>query len=249
MPLSPNQGSSGGGTTVTITGTNLSGTTAVKFGSKPATAVTNVSPTQVTAVSPSGSGTVGVTVTTPGGTSNPISFFYVGAPFKSSLSPTSGVTAGGGTVTINGTGLSTATAVNFGAVTATPTVLSDSQLTVVVPAGAAPGPVSVSVTTAGGTNNGFTYTYVDGPTIGTLTPDSGPPTGGTAVTIPGTGLTTTQSVTFDGIPAPFTVINDTTVSAVTPPTGDGEPGPAEVVVTTTGGTAAGDFTYVNGPGI
>ncbi|WP_345672997.1 IPT/TIG domain-containing protein, partial [Streptomyces phyllanthi] len=48
MPISPNQGSTGGGTTVTITGTNLSGTTAVKFGSKSATSVTQVSPTQVT---------------------------------------------------------------------------------------------------------------------------------------------------------------------------------------------------------
>lgn len=35
MPISPNQGSTGGGTTVTITGTNLSGTTAVTFGTKP----------------------------------------------------------------------------------------------------------------------------------------------------------------------------------------------------------------------
>lgn len=129
MPISPNQGSTGGGTTVTITGTNLSGTTAVTFGTKPATGVTNVSPTQVTAVSPSGTGSVGVTVTTPGGTSNPIPFFYVGAPFKSSLGPTSGPLAGGNTVTINGVGLATANSVSFGANTATPTVVSDTQLT------------------------------------------------------------------------------------------------------------------------
>ena len=90
MPISPNQGSTGGGTLVTITGTNLSNTSAVMFGSKPATNVTQVSPTQVTAVSPSGTGSVGVTVVTPGGTSNPVSFFYVCAPFKSSLSAMSG---------------------------------------------------------------------------------------------------------------------------------------------------------------
>ena len=48
MPISPNQGSTGGGTLVTITGTNLSNTSAVGFGAKPATNVTNVSPTQVT---------------------------------------------------------------------------------------------------------------------------------------------------------------------------------------------------------
>ncbi|MER7901636.1 IPT/TIG domain-containing protein [Streptomyces sp. NPDC096046] len=248
MPISPNQGSTGGGTLVTITGTNLSNTSAVRFGSKSATSVTQVSPTQVTAVSPSGTGTVGVTVTTPGGTSNPVPFFYVGAPFKSSLGTSSGPLAGGNTITINGTGLSTATSVDFGGVTATPTVNSDSSLSVAVPAGAAAGPVSVSVTTAGGTNNGLSYTYIEDPTIATVSPTSGPTSGGTAVTITGTNLADTDSVTFDGAPAPFSVINATTLSAVTPP---GTAGAADVVVTNPAGsdTAVGAFTYVAGPGI
>ncbi|WP_326592718.1 IPT/TIG domain-containing protein [Streptomyces brevispora] len=247
MPISPNQGSSGGGTLVTITGTGLSGTTAVRFGTRSATAVTNVSPTQVTAVSPSGNGSVGVTVTTPGGTSNPIPFFYVGAPFKQSLSPTSGSTAGGGIVTINGTGLSTASSVAFGANTAVPTVVSDGQITVSAPAGAA-GSVGVSVTTAGGTNNGLSYTYVAVPTVTSLTPASGPTTGGTTVTVAGTGLTSTNEVTFDGNPAPFTVLSDTSVSAVTPP---GAAGAVDVVVTNDAGsaTAVGAYTYLAGPGI
>ncbi|MCF3145907.1 IPT/TIG domain-containing protein [Streptomyces platensis] len=247
MPISPNQGSTGGGTTVTITGTNLGGATAVKFGTKNATITANTA-TSVTVTSPSGTGTVPVTVTTPGGTSNPLQFFYVNAPFKSSLSPVSGVTAGGDTVTINGTGLSTATAVNFGATAATPTVVNDGQLTVTVPAGAAPGPVSVSVTTAGGTNNGLSYTYIDAPTIVSLNPTSGPASGGTVVTITGTNLSTTQSVTFDGTLAPFSVLSDTSLSVVTPP---GTAGAVDVTVTTTGGsaTAAGGFTYVAGPGI
>ncbi|MDQ0935156.1 IPT/TIG domain-containing protein [Streptomyces turgidiscabies] len=248
MPISPNQGSTGGGTLVTITGTNLSNTSAVRFGSKPATSLTQVSPTQVTAVSPSGTGTVGVTVTTPGGTSNPVSYFYVGAPFKSSLDTTSGTLAGGNTITINGTGLSTATSVAFGGVSATPTVNSDSSLSVTVPAGAAAGPVGVSVTTAGGTNNGLTYTYIEDPTIATVAPASGPTSGGTAVTITGTSLDSTDSVTFDGTAAPFSVINATTLSAVTPP---GTAGAADVVVTNPAGsdTAVDAFTYVAGPGI
>jgi hypothetical protein len=247
MPISPNQGSSGGGTLVTITGTNLSGTSAVRFGTRSATAVTNVSPTQVTAVSPSGNGAVGVTVTTPGGTSNPIPFFYVGAPFKQSLSPASGSTAGGETVTINGIGLSTATSVSFGANTAVPTVVSDSQITVAAPAGAA-GSVGVSVTTAGGTNNGLSYAYVSPPTVTTVAPASGPTSGGTAVTVSGTDLGSTTEVTFDGNPAPFTVVSDTAVSTVTPP---GTAGPVDVVVSNDAGsaTATDAFTYVAGPGI
>ncbi|MFD7900437.1 IPT/TIG domain-containing protein [Streptomyces sp. NPDC059743] len=247
MPISPTQGSSGGGTLVTITGTNLSGTTAVRFGTRSATSVTNVSPTQVTAVSPAGNGAVGVTVTTPGGTSNPIPFYYVGAPFKQTLSPTSGSTAGGTLVTINGTGLSSATSVAFGANTAVPTVVSDGQITVTAPAGAA-GSVGVSVTTAGGTNNGLSFTYVAVPTVTTVTPAEGPTAGGTPVTVAGTGLTSTNSVTFDGNPAPFTVISDTAVSAVTPP---GAAGPVDVVVSNDAGsaTATDGFTYVAGPGI
>ncbi|WP_042431839.1 IPT/TIG domain-containing protein [Streptacidiphilus anmyonensis] len=247
MPISPNQGSTGGGTVVTITGVNLGGATAVKFGTKSATITANT-PTSVTVTSPSGSGTVGVTVTTPGGTSNPLSFFYVGAPFKSALSDSSGTLAGGNTVTITGTGLSTATSVAFGANTATPTVTSDSLISVIVPAGTAAGSVGVSVTTAGGTNNGLSYTYVDVPTVATVVPDEGPTSGGTAVTVTGTSLTTTQSVTVGGTLAPFSVIDDTSLSVVTPP---GTAGAADVVVTTTGGsaTATGGFTYVAGPGI
>lgn len=247
MPISPNQGSTGGGTLVTITGTNLSGTTAVRFGTKNATGVTNVSPTQVTAVAPSGTGTVPVTLVTAGGTSNPLAFFYVGPPFKSSLSATSGSTAGGETITINGIGLSTASQVSFGANTAVPTVVSDSILSVVVPAGAE-GSVGVSVTAAGGTNNGLSYTYVAAPTIVTVSPASGSTSGGTAVTITGTALTTTEQVTFGGNPAPFSVISSTSVSAVSPP---GAAGDVDVVLSNQAGsaTATDAFTYVAGPGI
>ncbi|WP_063735997.1 IPT/TIG domain-containing protein [Streptomyces sp. RTd22] len=250
MPISPNQGSTGGGTTVTITGTNLANASAVKFGSKNATITANT-PTSVTVISPSGTGAVPVTVTTPGGTSNPLTFFYVGAPFKSGLSASSGPLAGGNTITITGTGLSTATAVAFGANSATPTIVSDSTITVAVPEGAAAGSVGVTVTTAGGSNNGLSYTYVDAPTVTGFAPTSGPASGGTAVTITGTNLDTTQSVTFGGIAAPFSVVNATTVSAVSPPTADGQPGPADVTVTNPAGsaTAATQFQYLASPGI
>ncbi|MET9876719.1 IPT/TIG domain-containing protein [Actinacidiphila glaucinigra] len=246
MPISPNQGSTAGGTVVTITGVNLAGATAVHFGTRLAT-ITGNTPTSVTVVSPSGNGVVNVTVTTAGGTSNPLPFYYIGAPFKQSLSPTAGPSAGGQTVTINGTGLYTATGVAFGANTAVPTVVSDGQITVTAPPGTA-GSVSVSVTTAGGTNNGFTYTYFDAPTLTSVTPAQGPASGGTSVTLIGTELTSTSAVTFDGNPATFTVINSNVVAAIAPA---GTVGAVNVTVTTEGGsaTAAGGFTYLAGPGI
>ncbi|HLG91434.1 MAG TPA: IPT/TIG domain-containing protein [Acidimicrobiales bacterium] len=68
--ISPTSGPTSGGTTVTITGTNLSGASAVSFGSTAATSFTVNSSTQITATSPpEPAGTVDVTVTTPGGTS------------------------------------------------------------------------------------------------------------------------------------------------------------------------------------
>jgi hypothetical protein len=67
--VSPNTGVPGGGTSVTITGTNFIGASTVMFGGANAAFFTVVSATSITATSPAGSGTVHVTVTTPVGTS------------------------------------------------------------------------------------------------------------------------------------------------------------------------------------
>ncbi|MET8028421.1 IPT/TIG domain-containing protein, partial [Streptomyces avermitilis] len=75
--LNPTSGPEAGGTTVVITGTNLTGATAVTFGATPATSFTVDSDTQITATAPAGTGTVQVQVTTPGGTSNTLSYTYV----------------------------------------------------------------------------------------------------------------------------------------------------------------------------
>jgi hypothetical protein len=58
------------GTTVTITGGGFAGATAVRFGSAKARSFTVDSDSSITAVAPTGSGTVGVSVTTPAGTSS-----------------------------------------------------------------------------------------------------------------------------------------------------------------------------------
>ncbi|WP_381791481.1 IPT/TIG domain-containing protein [Streptomyces niveus] len=67
-------------------------------------------------------------------------------------------------VTLTGSNLATASAVTFGAAAVPFTVVSDTQITAVAPAGAA-GPVTVTVTTAGGTGPGLTYTRVAAPGI------------------------------------------------------------------------------------
>jgi hypothetical protein len=69
--IAPASGSISGGTAVTITGTNLNGASAVKFGPIPAAGFTVDSDTQITAIAPPGGtpGTVDVTATTLAGTS------------------------------------------------------------------------------------------------------------------------------------------------------------------------------------
>jgi photosystem II stability/assembly factor-like uncharacterized protein len=70
--LAPTSGPTQGGTSVVITGTSFTGATAVTFGATAATGYTVDSATQITATSPAASsGTVDVTVTTPGGGTSP----------------------------------------------------------------------------------------------------------------------------------------------------------------------------------
>lgn len=64
--ISPSSGPAAGGTSVTITGSGLSGATMVDFGGVGAVMTVN-SDTEIIAISPPGTGTVDITVMTPGG--------------------------------------------------------------------------------------------------------------------------------------------------------------------------------------
>jgi hypothetical protein len=166
--ISPSSGPASGGSTVTITGANLTAATAVKFGAVHATGYTVNSATQITATAPVGSGSVHITVTTAGGTSATGSadqFTYVAAPTVTVISPNSGPTAGGTSVIITGTNLTGATGaagVKFGSTNATSyTVNSATQITATAPAGSA-GTVDITVATVGGisaTGAGDQFTY------------------------------------------------------------------------------------------
>ena len=122
--VKPSSGSTAGGTTVTITGSNFTGATAVNFGSTNATSYTVNSEQTITAVSPAETaGKVDLTVTTPGGTSavsNLDHFRYL--PTVTNVSPNSGPTAGATSVTVTGAGFglgTTATKFRFGKAPAT----------------------------------------------------------------------------------------------------------------------------------
>ena len=87
--VNPATGLPAGGTTVTITGDDFTGATDVSFGLTPA-AFTVDSPTQITATSPTGTGTVDVLVTGAAGTSPydvAARFTYQAAPSPDVLPP------------------------------------------------------------------------------------------------------------------------------------------------------------------
>jgi hypothetical protein len=139
--ITPKRGPAAGGTSVTITGKNLSEATDVSFGSLPAASFTVNSATSITAVSPAQSAeTVDVTVTAPGGTSaaSIVDRFKFGPPTITAVAPNNGPAAGGTSVTVTGTGFATgttATSFKF-ALTAAASVNCSSQTecTVVSPA-------------------------------------------------------------------------------------------------------------------
>ena len=118
-------------------------------------------------------------------------------PTVTAVSPSSGPTAGGTSVTITGTNFTGATGITIGGAAATSVVVvSNTSITAVTPAGAA-GTASVVVTTPGGSNAANTlFTYVAPPTISK--------TFG-AATIPLNGITTLT----------FTITNPNTVATLT----------------------------------
>jgi IPT/TIG domain len=246
--LTPSTGTTVGGTTVVIGGTAFTGASAVSFGGTPA-AITLVTPTAITVTTPAhAAGTVDVVVTGPNGSSSVVAadrYTYVEPPpTLTGLSPTSGPVAGGTTVTLTGTGFTGATAVRFdGAAGSNLSISSDTSATVTTPAHAA-GVSTVTVLGPGGTSNGVTYTYNPLPTVVGLTPSTGPASGGTAVTIVGTGFTATTAVQFGSVSAPFTVVNAFTITATSPVH---TPGTVDVVVLGPNGASAavaGDrFTF------
>lgn len=196
--VTPSAGPLAGGTTVTITGSNLAEATAVAFGSTSASGFKVTASGAIEAVTPPGTGTAGVRVTTPLATSATCGpdvgdqFDYLPVPTVTKMSRHEGPPTGGVAVLIYGVGLGTATEVKFGSVDASfrqvgqiiPTILATS------PAEAA-GKLTVTVVTPGGSSAptskaGFKVL----PSITELLPATGGTAGGTSVTVIGSGFST-----------------------------------------------------------
>ncbi len=223
--ITPFSGPEAGGTIVILTGSHLTGATAVYFGGTLATSFNVLSDSSIEAVSPPGTGSVYVTVITSAGTSPKqiCDLFTYIPPFVPDfcISPSSGPEVGGTIVTLTGDNLAGTTAVSFGGIPAASfTVNPDGTITAVSPPGI--GSVYVTVTTSFGASLQqpcILFTYVP-PLIPNfcIFPDNGLEAGGTTVTLTGNSLTGATAVSFGGTSAAsFTVNSDGTITAVSPP--------------------------------
>jgi parallel beta-helix repeat protein len=199
-----------------------------------------------------GSGTAGTADTwqvDSGATSSPAGLCAAPAPpVVTRVNPDEGPIAGGQTVTISGSGFSTATGVHFGGTAATDvTPVSDNEITAVAPADSAQ-TVDVTVTGPFGTSaitSEDHYTYFALPVVKRAKPHHGSPSGGRVVTIIGSNFGGTLMVDFGSTQdTDFTVVTAGKIKVTSPA---GSPGRVNITVVTPGGTSAiarkGYFTY------
>jgi hypothetical protein len=188
------------------------------------------------------------------------------------LNPNSGTYLGGNRITVTGTGFSTGCPTNiyFNGVAGTLCTWIDvNSFSVVVPPSVPSPPITVDVIAVTGLGASpptaeSRYTYTGGPIITSVTPQSGPVSGGTPIVILGSGFKSNNvpatNVLFGGSPPvpalSFIVISDSEIRAVTPSfdVGSGGPGPGTFQITvvhpiagSSAFTSAANFTYSAGP--
>jgi hypothetical protein len=183
----------------------------------------------------------------------PVSAAMAELPMVTSVTPSSGSTAGGTPVTITGSGFVTGATVTIGGNEASSVVfVSAGEITATTPAGSA-GAAEVVVTEEGISSTlGPTYSYIappppPAPVVSSVAPDSGPTAGGTPVMITGSGFVAGATVTIGGNEASSVVfVSAGEITATTPA---GSAGAAEVVVTEEGvsSTLGPTYTYLAPP--
>jgi hypothetical protein len=265
LGVSPGFGPPAGGTSVTLTGSGLSGVEGVSFGPTAATSFSAGNDTTITAVAPAGAAgtTVDISVLTAAGTSRLRSadqFTYAVAPTVTAVAPANGSPSGGTLVTLTGTNFSTtpgAVTVQFGSTEAqiarcptcrtsaagsridntTVACPSTTVCYAVSPSGS--GTVDVHVTVDGlqsAAGAGDQFLYALSPAVSGVSPRAGPSGGGGSVTLTGSGFLNATSVSFGGAAATsFSVSSDTSLTA-TPPGGSAG-SVVDVQVTTAAGAS------------
>jgi subtilisin-like proprotein convertase family protein len=158
-------------------------------------------------------------------------------PTISSFAPTTG--AAGSTVVIVGTNLNGATSVSFAGTPATSfVVVSPTQISAVVPAGATTGPITVTTPTGSASSATNFQASTPAPTITSFAPAFGRV--GQQVVVTGTNLTGATGLRFAGTAATAFRVDSPTQISATIPAGAGA---GLVDVTTPGGTGTSTTAF------
>lgn len=225
--LDPTSGSTLGGNWVTITGEDFREGIQVFFGGQPVLAVVLVDSTTLRVKAPPHSeGTKDVTVTNyDGGTATlPQAYTYKvpeSEPIIKKVEPNRGPQVGGTAITVTGLDFREGIKLFIGGAPALEVKRVDYRtLTAVTPPGEE-GPAEVTVVNPDeGTytlERGFTYYHVEVPVIQVVTPNEGPATGGTEITITGSRFAKGVQVFIGGQEArQVERVSDTLIKAVTP---------------------------------
>jgi hypothetical protein len=195
---SPSAGASGptaGGTAVTLAGTGFRPGATVTFGGAPATAVVVASSTILSCVAPAGvAGAADLQLINPDGQTVVLAagWRYVPPPLVAAIAPAVGPASGGTYAVITGSAFSPGATVTVGAAPAPATFGSDGSLVVQAPPGNL-GVVPVTVRNPDGQTGSVIFTYTGSPlgpppTLSTVSPATGPDTGGTLVELGGGGF-------------------------------------------------------------
>jgi hypothetical protein len=219
--VAPTSGVAGNTVTITGIGFNVGGTTVTINGVNAVVAATPAATTtSISVVVPFAANTTGAAIanaplvlSTVNGVAT--SRFTVNAtPILTGFSVASA--ARGATISLVGTGFTAASTVTFStatgtvaaAVLATP-ARSATSLSVVVPATAVQGPVTVNTT--GFLSSSLEFVVAAAPTITSFTPTSGAAAATTIITVTGTNFRTASKVTVGGKIVTFTVTSPTTL--------------------------------------
>lgn len=223
--VTPSSGSTNGGTTLVLTGSNFTTDMVVLIGTKPALDVTRVSTTVLTATAPPGvAATVDVTVLNEEERSaaQANAFTYVSNVMTlTSVSPATGLSRGGTAIMIKGTNFTPNATVTLGGIAATNVrVVGATLIAATAPAHEA-GAVDVHVSAVGGqvATLSASFTYINGRPLATsVSPRKGTPRGGTLITLAGSNFVEGTVITVGGATATnVSVLSPTSLTAWVPP--------------------------------
>lgn len=256
--VKPTTGPTSGNTLAMVDGTGMLEGALIFVGGAPATSLKTVSDTVNSFRTPArGAGPADVVFVNPDGQYAELvgGFVYAENPggevTLQSVAPVQGSVSGGTSVTLIGAGFAAGLQLFVDGIPVASTVSSSTTLQFDTPAHA-PGLVDIAVTPA----TGMTSTLVDAfnyvqlpPIIAGVTPNNGPPAGGTQILVSGQGFHPAATLTIAGVEASIITVTDTLISAITPA---GSLGPADVMVVNPdqlSHTFVGGFTYADEGGV